>query len=205
MPACADAQRSGTAVAAARGLRRAGMFSLPNAPRRIRDTAVSVECDVAERELSARRDRPNSAFVSVRPKLRKTPMNLLKRFKNWREARKPRPIDQWFFVEFDDAKVVMRASPAGKPSWEQSFPWSSVTRVCFKDEGPWSSDGIYVFTSLRPESFVIPTEANGGEAFLQTLTAKGLFPEEVAGRAFTSSNGGLYCWPPERAQGDAGA
>ena len=131
-------------------------------------------------------------------------MDLLSELKNWFASRKPRPLTQWFHVEFDESQVIMRAAPPGKQSWDQSFPWSSVTRVCFKDEGALASDGIYVFTSLRPESFVVPTEADGGDAFFQALVARGLFPGDPAGKAITSTDGGLYCWPPETPR-DAGA
>ena len=131
-------------------------------------------------------------------------MALLSEIRSWFASRKPQPPSQWFHVEFDESLVVMRATPPAKQSWDQSFPWSSVTRVCFKDEGPFASDGIYVFTSLRPESFVVPIEANGGDAFFQALVARGLFPEDLAGKAITSTDGGLYCWPLETPR-DAGA
>jgi hypothetical protein len=123
-------------------------------------------------------------------------MRLFAKMKAWVESRKPRPLHQWFFVSFDDSKVTMRAEPPGRKAWEQSFPWSSVTRVCFKDEGLWYSDGIYVFTSLRPESFVIPTEASGGSALFGALVGRGLFPLDLLTRANASTDGGLYCWPP---------
>ena len=105
-------------------------------------------------------------------------------------------MHEWFFVTFDDEAVYLKANPPGKAPWEQSFPWESVTRVCFKDEGMFASDGIYVFTSLRPESFVIPTEASGGDSFFGKLVGKGLFPEDLMVKAMKSTDGGLYCWPP---------
>lgn len=123
-------------------------------------------------------------------------MDFLERFKARRESRRHIPLKEWFFVTFNDFEVMVQAKPPGRASWERSFPWSSVLRVCFKDEGLTASDGIYVFTSLRAESFTIPTEASGGSEFFDQLVSRGLFPGEIASQAITSTDGGLYCWPP---------
>lgn len=127
-------------------------------------------------------------------------MNLLQRVSAWFKSRKPVPLGQWFFVTFDGEKVSIRAAPRGREPWEQEFSWSSVERICFKDEGPWASDGIYVFISLRPESYVIPTEASGGTEFLNELITPNFFPAEVAIKAAGSTDGGYYCWPPIEGQ-----
>jgi hypothetical protein len=74
-------------------------------------------------------------------------------------------MPDWFSVTFDDERVMISAEPPGKERWEQSFFWSEVIRVCFRSEGLLASDGLYVFTSQRPESFVIPIESPGGPAF----------------------------------------
>jgi hypothetical protein len=131
-------------------------------------------------------------------------MGFLARIKAWRKNRGTKSLDRWFLVSFDDLTVNIRAEPPGKARWTQSFPWSSVTRVCFKDEGPWASDGIYVFTSLRPESFVIPTEASGGSEFFGALVGRGLFPEELMSKAVTATDGGIYCWPPMEREDETG-
>jgi hypothetical protein len=72
---------------------------------------------------------------------------------------------------------------------------SSVIRVCFKTEGPLASDGIYVFTSERPESYAILTEASGGTEFWSEILRRGLFDGNLAIQA-ASSNEGFFCWPP---------
>jgi hypothetical protein len=123
-------------------------------------------------------------------------MGIISGIRAWRKKREAKTLDQWFFVSFDDEMVNIQAEPPGNEPWTQSFPWSSVIRVCFKDEGAYASDGIYVFTSLRPESFVIPTEASGGSEFFGTLVGRGLFPPELMTKAVTSTDGGFYCWPP---------
>ena len=122
-------------------------------------------------------------------------MSLFSLFKLGRSARKPQPLEKWFFVTFDESTVSIRANPPDGKAWEQSFLWSTIERVCFKDEGPYQSDGIYVFTSERPESFVIPTEANGGSEFFGKLVGRGLFPADIMAKAISSTDGGLYCWP----------
>jgi hypothetical protein len=60
------------------------------------------------------------------------------------------------------------------------------------------SDGIYVFTNQRPESYVIPTEANGGGALWSEILRRGLFDPSLAIEA-ARSTGGIYCWPPQDA------
>jgi hypothetical protein len=122
-------------------------------------------------------------------------MSLFGWIKDWASSRRTASLDQWFVVTFDETNVWLKAAPPGREAWAQSFAWSSIVRVCFKDEGPYQSDGIYVFTSQRPELYVIPTEAKGGSEFFGALVSKGLFPAELMGKAITSTNGGLYCWP----------
>ena len=123
-------------------------------------------------------------------------MGLLARLNAWWRSRRPKALDEWFFVTFDDTAVTMKVFPPGKKPWAESFPWESVVRVCFKDEGMMASDGLYVFTSIRPESFVIPTEASGGSEFFDELGRRGLFPGEIMMKAICSTDGGVYCWPP---------
>ena len=132
-------------------------------------------------------------------------MGPIKHFWSWLKPRRPLPLDQWFFVSFDDAEITIKAAPPGKTPWQASFPWSSITRVCFEDNGPFLSDALYMFTSLRPESYVVPTEASGGRQLLDALMGRTLFPYDVAIRAFKSTDGGLYCWPPLEATEESGA
>jgi len=124
-------------------------------------------------------------------------VKLIATIRTWLEHRQSRPVKEWFTVEFDDVNVRMRAAPPGRERWEQSFAWASVRRVCFKDEGLYASDGIYVFTSDRAESYMVPIEAQGGKEFFHTLAARGHFPPEIMLKAVRSTDGGLYCWPPE--------
>jgi hypothetical protein len=105
-------------------------------------------------------------------------------------------VPDWFSVTFDDEQVMISAEPPGQARWEQGFRWSEVIRVCFRPEGLLASDGIYVFTSQRPESFAVPIEARGGVAFWTKVRDLGLFPHELAITAATGPEGTSVCWPP---------
>ncbi len=98
----------------------------------------------------------------------------------------------WFVVVTDDQSIHLSATPPGRPPWQAVLPWSSITRVCFAAEGPFLSDGLYLFTSLRPESWVVPVEAVGGSSLLQELIRRRLFDPALAIRATTGPSG-LFC------------
>lgn len=102
----------------------------------------------------------------------------------------------WFNVTFDDDRVTIHASPPGRENWAAEFPWSTIVGVCFKAEDFLLSDGIYIFTTERPESYVIPTEAIGGSELWGEILRRGLFDAELAITAACSSEG-LFCWPQE--------
>lgn len=109
--------------------------------------------------------------------------------------KRPKPLAEWFFVTFDETTVRMHATPPSGPAWSQEFAWDSVVRICFKAEDMLISDGIYVFTTQRKESYVIPTEASGGSELWGEIVRRGLFDTELAIEA-AKSLGGLFCWPP---------
>lgn len=58
------------------------------------------------------------------------------------------------------------------------------------------SDEIYVFTTQRPESYLIPTEAKGGGELWSEIMRRKLFDPELAIKAVTSIDT-LYCWPAD--------
>ena len=121
-------------------------------------------------------------------------MSLLSKLRALWARRRPKPLHESFFITFDEHAVHMRAEPPGKASWSQSFRWDSIVRVCFKAEDMFWSDGIYVFTNKRPESYVIPTEAHGGDELWDEILRRKLFDPALAIQALRST-GGLYCWP----------
>ena len=105
------------------------------------------------------------------------------------------PLDEYFAVEFDDEVVRIDVSPPEGQARHQEFRWADIERVCFKAEGPILSDGIYVFTGTRPESYVIPVDARGGNAFWAEVIERRLFDANLAIEA-ASALEGLFCWPP---------
>jgi hypothetical protein len=105
----------------------------------------------------------------------------------------PKELSEWFFVTFDEQTVHIRAEPPGGEPWSQEFAWDSVIRICLQTEAL-VSDGIYVFTTQRPESFVIPTEATGGDDFWAEILRRTLFDAQLAIQAM-QSNGQFLCWP----------
>lgn len=123
-------------------------------------------------------------------------MGFFDRFRGFGARREVRPLRDWFQVTFDESRIYISAEPPGRDSWSQDFPWASIERICFKAEGPYASDGIYLFTSERPESYVIPTEADGGTKLWEEVLRRGLFDSELAIEA-ASSVAGMFTWPPE--------
>jgi hypothetical protein len=105
------------------------------------------------------------------------------------------PGYEWYVVATDDQSFSLSVSPPGRPSRQAVIPWDSVVRVCFKAEDLLVSDDLYVFTSLRPESWVIPVEADGGLRLLDELIRRGLADAGLAIKAATAHDG-LFCWPP---------
>jgi len=102
----------------------------------------------------------------------------------------------WFTVCTDDSAIRLSSRPPGRESWQATIPWDSVVRVCFAAEGPFVSDGVYLFTRLRPESWAVPVEAAGGPQLLSELIRRGLFDARLAITAASAING-LFCWPPD--------
>jgi hypothetical protein len=102
----------------------------------------------------------------------------------------------WFTVTFDDQTIFLRASPPGEDPWSQQFTWDSIIRICFETQGVFGSDGIYVFTTQRPQSYVIPTEALGASELWAQFIDRKLFDAQLAIKMMTA-NSGLFCWPPK--------
>jgi len=107
------------------------------------------------------------------------------------------PLQEWYLITIDENNVHLDVAPPGEDAWTDSFSWDSVDRICFKDEGPYSSDLYYVFVNGRPESYVIPVEASGGEEFVEKVLARNLFDKKLFTKAMRETDGAMYCWPEE--------
>ena len=119
---------------------------------------------------------------------------------NWFKSRKEsRKLENWFSVHWDEEYIYRAVSPPGEEAWNDSFKWADIERICFEATDYMYSDDIYIFTTERPESYVIPIEAKGGSALWDLILSKKLFDAELAIKAATSTEG-TYCWPETNSQ-----
>ncbi|MDF1539772.1 MAG: hypothetical protein P1Q69_12800 [Candidatus Thorarchaeota archaeon] len=107
------------------------------------------------------------------------------------------PIKEWFHVTFDDSKIHIHVEAPGLEEWKASISWSEIIRVCFKTGDFTSPDDIYIFINSRPESYLIPTDANGGADLWGEFINRGLFDAELAIKAATSPEDSLFCRPED--------
>jgi hypothetical protein len=108
----------------------------------------------------------------------------------------PKALSEQLSVEFDDLQVRIRALADTDERWNQTFEWSDIVRVCFMDEGIYQSDLLFIELRGKPEPIIVPTEASGGSALFDALTAHGVFPEDVWRKAMGETGGRVHCWPP---------
>ena len=123
-------------------------------------------------------------------------MSFIATLKKWVKSRRRRPVQDLLAVEFDDKQIRVCVLADLELGWNQTFLWSDITRVCFKDGGPWSSDIVYVSLSDREKVAEVPIEARDGHKFFGELCSRGFFPENVWRKAMGDTSGGLHCWPP---------
>ena len=108
------------------------------------------------------------------------------------------PIKEWFHVTFDVDSIHIHIGVPERDEIRESFSWSEIIRICFKTGDFLSSDEIYIFIKSRPESYLIPTEADGGSSLWGEIIDRGLFDAELAIKAATSPADELFCWPEGR-------
>src|SRR5262245_59917421 len=104
-------------------------------------------------------------------------------------------ISEWYRVQFDDRAVYRNVWPPADEPWSDEFVWDKVVRVCYRTGGLFESDELYIFTSEREESYLIPTEAEGGNDLIGELLRRGLFPADLMLEVL-KTEGELRCWPP---------
>jgi hypothetical protein len=121
---------------------------------------------------------------------------MLDKLLGWFSSRRRKPLSELLAVQFDDVEVHVVVLEKLDLEWNQTFAWADIKRVCFKDEGIYSSDRILIELAGHIQLAVVLTEAKGGTEFLGALTDRGYFPEEVWRRAIGETGGGMHCWPP---------
>ncbi|MFW9921365.1 MAG: hypothetical protein ACFFED_17325 [Candidatus Thorarchaeota archaeon] len=105
------------------------------------------------------------------------------------------PLDEWFHVTYDDEAIYIHVHAPKREEVRTSLRWSEIIRICFKAGDFLDPDEIYIFVSSRPESYLIPTWADGGSKLWEEIIERGLFDADLAIRAALSSEGALFCWP----------
>ncbi len=104
-------------------------------------------------------------------------------------------LREWYRVRLSDTGIQLDVSPPGKPAWQALIPWADINRVCYKVEDGFVSNGWYIFTKDRPESYAVPVESEGGDALLDEFLKRKLFDAQLAIRAAMAFNE-VFCWPP---------
>jgi hypothetical protein len=121
---------------------------------------------------------------------------LARTLKSWFSMLRGRPASSLLAVDWDETTVRIRVLDKLEPFWNQEFRWPDITRVCFKDEGVFASDIVFLEVAGHDNPVCILTEARQGPDFMAELFGRGLFPWDVLKKAVSSTNGGMICWPP---------
>jgi len=103
----------------------------------------------------------------------------------------------------DDRRVWRRRSEGARSTasgsrFNQTFRWVDITRVCFKDQGMYGSDFLYIELRGCEKPAIIVTAAKGGPEFFGKLCEEFL-PGKVWRSATGETRGSLHCWPPKTA------
>jgi hypothetical protein len=125
----------------------------------------------------------------------------LTRLRTWIAARRSRPLSELLSVEFDEEEVRVIVLDRFEATWNQSFRWSDIVRVCFQDAGIFASDILFIELTGRINPAVVLTEAKGGSAFFGALCGRGFLPEDVWRKAISETGGATHCWPPGQTGG----
>lgn len=103
-------------------------------------------------------------------------------------------ISAWYRVTYDAESIALDVRPPNGEPWTRIIRWETIVRVCFEAGDFLVSDSIYLFTADRPESYVLPTEADGGAILWAEIIRRGLFDAELAISVMTAEPG-IYCHP----------
>lgn len=106
----------------------------------------------------------------------------------------PLTLADWFIVTLDADSITLDVSPPGGTPWQAKIEWNTINRICLKTGDLLTPDEIYIFTTLRAESHLIPMEASGGLDLWDEIITRGLFDAELAITAAATQNE-LFCNP----------
>jgi hypothetical protein len=111
--------------------------------------------------------------------------------------RRLKPTTELMVVEFDEEEIRIRVTEGMDATFNQTFRWDQIERVCFQDGGIALSDIVYVDLTDQAAPAIIFTEATGGETFFGALGHRKFFPEDFWRQAIRETGGKTHCWPPK--------
>ncbi len=106
------------------------------------------------------------------------------------------PIENWYKITFDNTAIYLNIHPSEKEAKKIEIEWTTIERVCFKPGNYIESDEIYIFTTHREESYLIPAEAFGGLELWNEIIRRRLFDAQLA-IVVAAKSEGVFCWPEE--------
>ena len=106
-------------------------------------------------------------------------------------------MNKWFEVSFDEDTIIITRRKLLFLKSITKLSWSHIIRVCFLAGDYIRYDEVYLFTDLRPESYVIPMDGDGSLLLWNEIIKRGLFDAELAIKAASAPSDELFCWPPE--------
>lgn len=110
------------------------------------------------------------------------------------------PLREWYSINFDNSAIALQVNPPDGVAWEATILWERIIQICFKTGDWFESDEIYIFTDERSESYLIPTEAQGGQELWYEILERKLFDPTLALEAATKTKE-LFCFSLEDKQG----
>ena len=102
---------------------------------------------------------------------------------------------EYFVLKCIRETIFIHVHAPGREEVRTSLKWAEIIRVCFKAGDFLDPDEVYIFVSSRPESYLIPTWADGGSDLWEEIIKRELFDADLALRAAVSSDRALFCWP----------
>lgn len=106
-------------------------------------------------------------------------------------------LETWYHVSFDEEYIYRKVDPPGSEGWNDKCRWEDIIRICFQPGDFLQTDELYIFTSEREESYLIPLEADGGLELWGEIIDRNLFDAELAIKVATGLEG-LHCWPEDK-------
>jgi hypothetical protein len=104
-------------------------------------------------------------------------------------------LSEWYEVSYDKTYVYRNVNPPKDgEAWDDKFRWEDIIIICFNRGDYMITDEIYIFTNQREESYVIPTECEGGAEFWGEIVRRELFDPQLAIDVAIGKTDDLVCW-----------